>query len=354
MNMKIFCLCLLLAITRPALAGGEYIGVFTTLALMGRLLSNIIALLDDQNPCYYDSTYDPRDPQTWIPHDGISYSSTGEPQLVWDDTNETPVEPEPQSPHPPKTGTLEVKDLSKDLCTKGYFVITEASPFWTQKELSKINNLFIQITECGPKCEPGSEGASHMSVFCVSPGLIPSGNCLHVGAGLNTLPKCLIRLTKRVLQSIGYDNQRCLVELVLVDNFKSRKQDSRGGWQVGWHRDACAGSSHETIIILNVDSSGVPAHSFRLGIRNDGNADNIADETQVDTLETIPVLPGFGYAVNEDFKPHIFHSTTPLSGDFGLASRKCIIFRIAGEKAGHIQETIQLYDNTGFPADTLQ
>jgi|GEM_PF-6194091 len=35
--------------------------------------------------------YDPEDPQTWIPHDGISYDPlTGEPKLTWDDTEPNP------------------------------------------------------------------------------------------------------------------------------------------------------------------------------------------------------------------------------------------------------------------------
>ena len=80
---------------RPGHNGDQIGAMISTIAgAMSLFNSNAIMVLENDVPLNYvnnDSDavipeYDPADPQTWVPHGGITYSDIGEPQLVWDDT----------------------------------------------------------------------------------------------------------------------------------------------------------------------------------------------------------------------------------------------------------------------------
>jgi|GEM_PF-3782041 len=81
----------ILASTQPvfAMQGNNRDSSFAQINLM------IAAVVLAAGNFYFENAdkivYDPNDPETWVPQGGISYNpNTGEPQLVWDDTAESP------------------------------------------------------------------------------------------------------------------------------------------------------------------------------------------------------------------------------------------------------------------------
>lgn len=233
-----------------------------------------------------------------------------------------------------------LRDLSCALSEKGYALFDEKNPCITDKEKEDLKRLFASILDSGPKCAPDSEGSSDMLLMYFLNGKMQK--FCHMFGPIQSIPSCVQTIAERLLHRIGYDQEACLVEAVLVDNFKRRSEYGES-WSVSWHRDACSGSSHDVIMIVNLDLEGVPEHSFLLGCRTDGRIDVRARDKDIEALAILSVEPGHGYILNEFHEPHIYHATSRVQGCFGRASRKSLILRFASEQCGSLACMLRFY-----------
>ncbi len=229
--------------------------------------------------------------------------------------------------------------IVKTLEKQGFVTFHETN-FLTADEISSAITHFEKVNSVGVKANAKSNAATQFFLFSMHDGVLVEDLTPSFGEILD-VPNDITKIASRLLEAVNVDDEKCLIEAVLVDNFKIKGAGPLPSFRVAWHRDTCAGSCHPLIAVFCLETKDIPKQNYLLATFNK----QVGGILSLNPAAEFPVIPGSGFIADETFYPHVYHATTKIKkGSFGEApSRKSLIFRIVNKNSPSYKKMKEYY-----------